>query len=1068
VKLATPPGGPRRVRLALLASVAAGAALALAVELTYLASTGSPAQTSAAVPIVAVVVGTAGLLIAAALARNEDAARRQGLRVQQIGDPAIDALEDEEVLATITQRLRDVLQADKVVVLLQPVVGDDQGGAGQGPATELAVVGASGLGPAAATSVPAGSFPASAAAATHHPPPRLPPGWSADQTAVTRPVTRGQQGISGMVYVGFRDRRGVSTNDEALVDLAAGRVWSVVHRRRLVDAERRARLSAEGARRQLAVLADTGSALGSALTHYDEEVAALAGVCVPVFADLCAIDLIDDQGRLQPAVVRYHPAAGLELPKGPQWRELLDQTLAEGHTRFGYTGGNGTGDEVAEQVMGLMAASSVLMVPVQAGGLSLGTITMATGAARRGFRSSDAAVAEDLGNRLAVAVQRVQLHREAVGSAEAQARTARRLRRLTDAAITLAGTARPEHLLDAAADEVRRVVQASSALVVSQPADQPEARVRSGPPDHDALDRVADAAISTASLVAEHGCLAAPLLDRHQVCRGALAVAARPGATLNADDEVALVSLAHLVALVVAQAELTAAVAAREARMLALIEASPLAILRLSPEAVVVEGNPAARALFGWPAGATTGPLPESLAEQLCLLTVRAAKGEAIGDAEVQGESRAGEPLDLVVAAAPVGDEGGPVEAVLLMVADVSQRRQAERQLQQAQRLEAMGQVAGGVAHDFNNLLTVIVGYTEALLAATDDDDPTRPLLESIERAGAGAAALTHQLLGLAGRRAAHPVPVGLGELVAELETVLSRLVGVDIDVVVDVDLVGTVLADPGELEQLVLNLSFNARDAMPDGGRLELKVRRVHLGPAEAEEQRLQPGPYVCLTVADTGTGMDAETTRRCFEPFFTSKERGRGTGLGLAAVYSVATEGGGAVAVSSQVGRGTTFRVWLPSTDEQAKGAAGELDEPWPTGTGRVLLVEDEIEIRELARRTLEESGFTVVVAANAAAAMVAFEEASAPFDVLVSDIVMPGMRGTELAGLLLQRQPSLEVLYVSGYTGAGPQSGDDIDGVSVLRKPFRGHELCRRVARLSERAASKQRQEIEEPSD
>ncbi len=1048
------------MHLALLASVGAGASLALAAELAFLALRGSPARTSAAVPVIAVIVGAAGLFIAAALARNEAAVRLHANRVQLIGDPALDSLEDDVLLDTLAARLLDMLGADQVAVLLTSgATKAATAGREADPSGDvLEVVASAGLPDAAAAVVRATDYPAAAPTGVQSAPPPLPQGWRPTGTAATQPVT-GDGATEGMVFAGWSGSRAVGPDDERLVALTAGRVWSVVHRRRLINAEHRARLSAEGARRQLALLAYGGTALASALDQHDREVAALAEVCVPAFADLCAIDLVNDRGRLEPAVHRAHPAAGLERPRSEAWRRLVERALPEGRTCFGFVGGPGTGDELADEFLAQLGACSVMVVPVQAGGLSMGTLTMATGASRRGFRSGDLAVAEDLAGRLAVAIQRVLLHQEVVASAEAQARAARRLRRLTEAAITLAGTAEPDRLLGAASSEARRVVQGAAAQVVHRAVGQPERRVTDGPAVGDVLAAVAEAATASGTRVARDGCLAAPLLDSHQVCRGALAVAPRPGTAFDGDDEAALVSLAHLVVLVLGRAELTAAVAVREARMQALVDASPLSILRLSPLGQVLEGNRAARQLFGWHGDASTGPLPESLAGDLLELVMLAAQGEAIGDAEVQGAGPDGRPLDLSVAVAPVPDESGRIDAVMLVVADLSERRRVQRQLQQAQRLDAMGQVAGGVAHAFNNLLTVIVGYTEALIAATDDDDPALPMLESIERAGASAAALTNQLLGLAGRRAAQPVPIEPDRMVAALAPVVRRLVGVDVDVVLDTAPVGAVVVDPLELEQVILNLAINARDAMPDGGRLGLSVGLVEVSPLEAEVHGVQPGPYVQLSVSDTGTGMDDETLTRCFEPFFTRKDRGRGTGLGLAAVHAVTTEAGGAVTVSSELGQGTTFRVWLPCTEERPVAPPVVVAGGRASGAGRVLLVEDEEEIRLLARHALEDSGFTVVPAASAAAALTAYEEASAPFDVLVSDIVMPGMRGTELAERLRERQPDLAVLFVSGYSGVGPQAGEVINGVGVLRKPYRSHDLCSRVMRLADEARAAQ---------
>jgi PAS domain S-box-containing protein len=403
------------------------------------------------------------------------------------------------------------------------------------------------------------------------------------------------------------------------------------------------------------------------------------------------------------------------------------------------------------------------------------------------------------------------------------------------------------------------------------------------------------------------------------------------------------------------------------------------------------------------------------------------------------------------------------VGGLVVNARDVTERRRLEAQFRQAQKMEAVGRLAGGIAHDFNNLLTAMQGYTSLLLADLGSDLPldeswrqrTHADLTEIKLAADRAAALTHQLLAFSRRQVLRPQLLDLNGLVQGMGNMLRRLIGEDIELnPVLAPSLGSVMADPGQIEQVIMNLVVNARDAMPQGGRLTIETSNAELDEAYARgHPGSQPGMYVMLALSDTGTGMDEETRSHLFEPFFTTKEKGKGTGLGLATVYGIVKQSGGHIWPQSEPGQGTTFHIYLPRVEQE-----GHIVEPVPEpnvlspGTETVLLVEDEEIVRELARRILERQGYTVLIAGHPEAALRISESHTGDIDLLVTDVVMPGMSGRDLADRLLLSRPKTKVLYVSGYTDdAIVQHGVLDPTVDLVQKPFKPNELAQRVRKV-----------------
>ena len=393
-----------------------------------------------------------------------------------------------------------------------------------------------------------------------------------------------------------------------------------------------------------------------------------------------------------------------------------------------------------------------------------------------------------------------------------------------------------------------------------------------------------------------------------------------------------------------------------------------------------------------------------------------------------------------------VDSQGKAVRGIAIS-SDITDRRSLEAQYHQAQKMEAIGRLAGGVAHDFNNLLTAILGYCQLLLEDLGPGDPRRADVLEIHRAGESAAGLTRQLLAFSRKQIIEPAILDLNVIVGGVRSMLQRLIGEDVKFALNLRPgVAPIRADAGQMEQIVLNLAVNARDAMPAGGTLTIETANVELDENYATRHfAVKPGAYVCLTVSDTGTGMSQEVQQRLFEPFFTTKEAGKGTGLGLATVHGIVTRIGGSIGVYSEVGRGTSFAIYLPQASP-SDVAAKQAPAPARTTTAgeTILVVDDAPGLREMTRRMLERQGYTVLLAASADEAMHVFES-SAVIDVLLTDVIMPGGSGPELVARLAATHPGLKVVYMSGYTDDAISHHGMLDpGIALLHKPFTAESL------------------------
>jgi len=392
---------------------------------------------------------------------------------------------------------------------------------------------------------------------------------------------------------------------------------------------------------------------------------------------------------------------------------------------------------------------------------------------------------------------------------------------------------------------------------------------------------------------------------------------------------------------------------------------------------------------------------------------------------------------------------GVPVRAAGVTI-DVTERRSLEEQLRQSQKMDAVGQLAGGIAHDFNNLLTVIQGCAGFLAEALPPTDERRADVDEIQRAAERAAGLTRQLLAFSRKQILSVRVLHVGDIVGEVTPMLRRLIGEMIDLRTAVGNRGLVKADPGQLQQVIVNLAVNARDAMPQGGRLTLETSDVVLDAAFARlHPSVHPGPHVLLSVTDTGHGMDAATQKRVFEPFFTTKPLGQGTGLGLATVYGIVKQSGGTIWVESEIGKGTTFTVYLPSTEDVPEADGDATAARVPGGTESILLIEDEAPVREFVYRVLSRRGYTVHAVANPLKALDYAEAHRAPIDLLFSDVMLPEMSGRAVVTRIQQWHPESAVLFMSGYTDHAIVHDGVLDpGTAFLQKPFSADALARTV--------------------
>jgi two-component system, cell cycle sensor histidine kinase and response regulator CckA len=499
--------------------------------------------------------------------------------------------------------------------------------------------------------------------------------------------------------------------------------------------------------------------------------------------------------------------------------------------------------------------------------------------------------------------------------------------------------------------------------------------------------------------------------------------------------------------------------------LVALLESASQAIVSTDAGGRIVLANPRVVEIFGY----TVQELLGAEIELLLPESKRAAHGRQRQDyfsrprtrpmgigLDLTGRRKDGTEFPVEVSLSTVETAEG--RFAIAFVSDITLRKSLEHQLVHAQKMEAVGRLAGGVAHDFNNMLTVIAGYNRMILDELSTMDPLRGYAEEILKAADRAAALTNQLLAFSRRQVMKPRVINTNAVILQTEKMLRRLIGEDIQLVLNLSVeTGNILSDPNHIEQAIVNLAANARDAMPMGGRITVETGNVQIDETYAKTHMgVKPGEFVLIAVSDTGHGMDAATRQSIFEPFFTTKQHGKGTGLGLATVYGMVKQSGGDIWVYSEPGQGTTFKLYFPRVaQDPTPGDSEEAAQPIRDLSDTLLLVEDEDQVRDLVVRILEQLGYTVLAAANGEEAIQVSRDYPGHISLLVTDVVMPKMSGKEVADALVAGRPGLKVLYLSGYTENTVVNHGVLDAnVDFLSKPFSRDALAAKIHEILSR--------------
>lgn len=508
-------------------------------------------------------------------------------------------------------------------------------------------------------------------------------------------------------------------------------------------------------------------------------------------------------------------------------------------------------------------------------------------------------------------------------------------------------------------------------------------------------------------------------------------------------------------------------------QLAAIVEQSEEAIVSKTLDGRITSWNKGAEKLYGYSAAEAIG-LPSSafcppdLLDELDQLTAKVRRGQATNNIETMRLRKDGERINVSLTCSPIKDAHGNIVGIATIGRDITEEKRAgaalrdsEEQLRYSQKMEAIGRLAGGIAHDFNNLLAVIILHSDLLRRRLAETDPIKNKIEEIRKAADRAASLTRQLLAFSRKQVMQPKVLDLNVVVGDTDRMLRRMIRADIELQSELDPeLAQVKVDPGQITQVLLNLAVNAQDAMPGGGKLTITTTNVALDEDDVSTlTEMEPGQYVMLAVSDTGTGMEASTAARIFEPFFTTKEQGKGTGLGLSMVYGIIKQSGGDIAVESQPGAGTTFKIYLPqviTTEATTKqGLAESID--LMRGTETVLLVEDEAMMRNATREILELCGYHVLEAQDGVEALKVCKQYQKPIQLLLTDVVMPKMGGRALAEVLKGVRPATKVIYMSGYTDE--RHGIINEDMAFIEKPFTPEKLATKVREILDAPAEKQ---------
>ncbi len=654
--------------------------------------------------------------------------------------------------------------------------------------------------------------------------------------------------------------------------------------------------------------------------------------------------------------------------------------------------------------------------------------------------------------------------RDAIRSSQ---RLASQLHQLIAASITVASLRNEQDILENLAASARRVFDADDAILSLETgpaapllgvARRGQSTVSIRPEWYREQEGVPSSRSGVTTPWVEGAWLVAPVLERREQARGVLALRRGRSEFLDEEKEI-LTLLAQMAATALGATELSRSIEASETRLRILVDTAPAGIVEVDLEGGVLWWNRAARRIFGWPAFESADgdvPLfPEKAQGELENLWSEVLHGAAVSERDLVDIEIRGRRRDLTTSAALLPSPGQEARSILMLVDDVTDHRQLKAEVHHAQQMEIRGRVASSVAHDFNNLLTLISGYAEILSKDLSADSRSLEMVKDIQATTSRASMLTAQLQSIGRSQSLQPVVLDPVAVLQSNAAVLERIVGSDINLSFSLELdAAAIRVDPGQFEQMLLNLAINARDAMPDGGELRIGVTSATVDEALGETLFVAPGDYIVITFADTGIGMSEETRQQCFDPFFTTKGPLKGTGLGLAGARRLVDGSGGSITCSSEIGVGTTFEIYLPTSENPVLEELDDSVDERPRGTATVLVAEDDAGLRQLMVRVLSRNGYHVLVASNGEEALEIARDADEALDLLVSDVVMSELSGPELAKELQSENASLRVLLTSGTADASVLEGLTPGTGAFLAKPFRPSALIDQVYDLLSR--------------
>jgi PAS domain S-box-containing protein len=657
-----------------------------------------------------------------------------------------------------------------------------------------------------------------------------------------------------------------------------------------------------------------------------------------------------------------------------------------------------------------------------------------------------------------------QSARDAIRSTQ---RLASQLHQLIAASITVAGLRNERDILVSLAGSARRVFDADEAILSLEAGSAApllgvatrglSARSLS-PAEYERRHDVPKARSGITSPWIDGEWLVAPVLERREQARGVLALRRERGEFLDEEKEV-LTLLAQMAATALGATELSREIEASETRLRILVDTAPAGIVEVDLEGAVRWWNRAASKIFAWPlfevAHGVTPAFPESAKDELEDLWAEVLNGASASERDLVDVEIKGRRRDLASSAALLPAPDDQARSILMLVDDVTDHQQLKAEVHHAQQMEIRGRVASSVAHDFNNLLTLISGYAEILSRDLATDVRSLEMVKDIQATTSRASMLTAQLQSIGRSQSLQPTVLDPIAVLQSNAEVLERIVGADIDLALSLELNSAAIrVDPGQFEQMLLNLAINARDAMPEGGQLSVSVKSASVDANLGDELFVDPGEYVVISFTDTGVGMSEETRQLCFEPFFTTKGPLKGTGLGLAGARRLVEGSRGAITCTSELGAGTSFQIFLPTSANPVPEEVATSVEERPRGTATVLVAEDDVGLRQLMVRVLSRNGYHVLAAANGEEAAALAKNAGASLDLLVSDVVMSELSGPELAKQLQKSNAALRVLLTSGTADSSVLEGIVPGTGAFMAKPFRPSALIDQVYDLLSR--------------